>query len=770
MSAHQNLVEIPVQVPRSAYVRPVSNLQQLTVEDVAEEVGVSADVATVLWHVWSRCLGSYSGQRSAIEQVMAMLKDAMLMEFEEGGLLVAAPLPGLASTTFPAGKTALRALGMTPAQLDDLWRRQRGLSRDRPLLPLEIVLAFLPVAAWRALATFIAWGPVEAQSRLDVLVLQYESRRVTDSRALRDPHSHGLAPKTIASRMGSVRALMRRIVDVRGCRIPSDGLLDDWSEVPPFSANGGYRNWAERNAPVTDRSAPSLRELRRALKLADRAVQDARRTKQGRSNMMKLLRARALLAVATVTGLRIDALRTALVGHYRRNFAGWADGAVMSALEVPTIKSHRGRQAKPLPPLVEEWLVEYLEYVGYARIERHEDGTLLRRANGRLKDWTITADESWPLWVSRFRRDEKGKVIVDAKGQRVALPRGLSEGAMYSLFAGAKGNKRGKTWTQMPLISHRAGRGNWHGYSPHAYRHAADQLAVRAAWDIRPQHQALAHWAPEDFAHALLDQGFANKLGATYGDKEANRNWGARLAGTAIWELAWGDAGAETARDIAREQHALAALKQEQANLALHTGRKQTVLREMELLDGDTPAPQCTGDALVRWYGERERGHRALNRQLIRVTDDIDAARVRVGAADTELQLAKQARVPVDDLMALDAIEELTADDGATEESSNETPELKRGYVWSGEAAAAFDISENTMKRWRAGKFGERVRVPWDRPAVGQTLCPPWEQVGPRRFKLWVIDLETSGRMTLDPSRVPPQVLERLRTLMEESG
>jgi hypothetical protein len=330
---------------------------------------------------------------------------------------------------------------------------------------------------------------------------------------------------------------------------------------------------------------------------------------------------------------------------------------------------------------------------------------------------------------------------------------------VYSLFAGAKGKHGG--WEQRPLIPHRRGKGEWHGYSPHAYRHAADQLATRAAWDIRPNHEALAHWSPEDFAHALLDQGFANGLAATYGDKERNRNWAARLAGLAVWELVWGDAGATMVPDIARQQSAKERVAAARTDLQLQLSRKQRVLAEMDALDTRQPADQCSGDALVRWYGERDRDHRALNRQLIRVADDIDAARIQLSSAETELELARLARVPLDELVELDTTE---AAHGETPADLEPEPrhELVRGYVWSVEAAEAFDVSENTMKRWRTGRFGDRVRVPWDRPRDGGSLCPPWEQVGPRKFRLWVVDLDGSGRPVLDAGRVPPSVLERL--------
>ena len=459
----------------------------------------------------------------------------------------------------------------------------------------------------------------------------------------------------------------------------------------------------------------------------------------------------------------IDALRELNVGDYVRDYCGWSDGSVCSALIARPRKSLHWQdlRAKALTPEVEDWLIEYLDHIGYARLARGDDGRTLRKDNGRPLDWTVTVPPDYPLWISRWTRRD-GVQARDECGRRIADPTRLSAAAMYNAIAGARWPGDGPASVQTPLIVHLNGRGEWHGYSPQAFRHATTQIVTRAAWDIRTSVPALAHWQPQDFADALTDHSFLGDNATTYGDKERNRDYAARLAAFAAWELMWGDAGAIQVSDTARILRANETVAAAFAEVARIKAAAQAVLVDMDGTDQDPPA-NLAGDDLARFYGHASRRDRGLTRRLVTVQSELGSAMQRHADACSELALALEARVPLDDLVDLDALDVVDVADEATLPATD-MPTYRRGWISAAEAAECFDVSIPTMERWARGAV-DRAILPWAKRADGKMLCPPWEQATTRGRRLWIID-DGTGRTCLDPSRVAPEIMERIMEVL----
>ena len=731
--------------------------------ELADQVGLPVVVCELVWHFFSRVIGRHEGWRHALSDHKYVLLDLVMMSFDRGGTNVAAAHCNLDPTCRTA-KSGLETLGLEPEDVDRIWSAATGMSVDRPLLPLELVLACFEPKWWPPAATMISWGPQETWSRLKLLEKRWKQRPLRPNRALEA--RTGYAPKTAAKRLTLARGLMQRLVAMRGDRIPSDGLLDVWDAIPPVDHDLS-RAKRGRVRTISDRTGPPLRPMRRGLKEIQRVVLNAHRTKYGRENMFRLLRRRAILGLLLSFGCRIEALRDLDIRDYKRDFAGWSDSAVRSAFVIEPRKTldWDEKRVKALPDVPEAWLIEYLDHIGYARIARNEDGTFKRPAGSDLLlvDWEITASPDWPLLVTRFERDADDNYVRDDLGRRIARPGRISNSALYTAVAGSKGiTKKGNPYIQRPLIAHLNGQGEWHGYSPQTFRHAVVKLATRAAWDVRPRVPDLMHWEPGDFAKALVDHSFQCATTAAYGDKEARRDCAGALAALATWELLWSDAGAEMVPDIARQQEAKIAYGEAQ----LHVDRLRTKRDEyFERKDAisERMSASLTGDDLVRFYGEQQRDYRAVDLQLQRLQPALDEAIDRLARAAAEVDTARGATAPLDDLIDIDSIERAEPL-AALESAHDDGPAFDRGYLWLNEVAECMDQSLPTIRRWATGKF-DRANVPWDKPHPGDPVCPPWEQVSSNRRRLWVID-DGTGHECLDATRLPPEILDRMLALI----
>lgn len=732
---------------------------------LADEAGLPVVVCELIWHFLSRVIGRHAGWRGAVSDHKYVLLELMTMSFERSGEKITAAHAELDPTCRTA-KTGLLHLGLRPEHVDAMWDVASGLSEDRPLMPLDVALACFEVKWWRPAATMISWGPLETWARLKLLEKRWKRRPLQATRAL--TARTGYAPKTKLKRLTLARGLMTRLVTMRAAGIPSEGLLDVWDSVPPLDKDTRGRA-AQKSAPtISDRSGPPLRPTRRGLKEAQRIVEDAHRTKYGRENMFRLLRRRAIFGLLVALGCREDALRELNVGDYKRAYAGWTDGAVRSALVIEPRKSldWGEKRVKVLPAVPEAWLLEYLDYIGYAQIARNEDGTFKRPTGSDLllSDWEITAPDHWPLLTTRFQRNADGGYIRDQLGRRIAVPERISKAALYAAIAGTKGTtKAGITYIQRPLIVHLNGHGPWHGYSPQTFRHAVVQLATRAAWDVRPNVPELAHWEPGDFARALVDHSFRCATTSAYGDKEARRDYAGALAALATWELLWSDAGAEMVPDLARQHEAKIAHQEATHNVERLRARRDEFFNRKDAISNRS-ADGLTGDDLVRFYGEQQREYRAADLQLQRLQPTLDEAIRAVAHAEAEVEAARQARAPLDDLVDIESLTDVEPLELPVT-LDGDAPEYARGYLWLTEVAEGMDMSEPQMRRWATGRF-ERANVPWDKPAPGQPVCPPWEMVSHNRRRLWVID-DGTGHECLDPARVPPEILDRMLALLK---
>lgn len=726
---------------------------------LAEQIGLPIVTTELVWHLFSRVIGRHRGWRHAISDHKYVLLDLVTLTFERGGIEVRAAHPDIDPVCRTA-KAGLEALGVRPDVLDGVWHAATGLSVDRPLMPLDIVLACFEPKWWAPTATMISWGPLETWDRMKLLEKRWRQRQLKANRALQA--RTGYAPKTALKRLTLARGLMNRLLTMRADRIPSDGLLDLWDAIPPLTHDFN-RAGRRRVRTISDRTGPPLRPMRRGLKEIQRTVVEAHRTKYGRENMFRLLRRRAIFGLLLSFGCRIEALRDLNIGDYRSSYAGWSDGAIRSAFVIEPRKTldWDEKRVKVLPDVPEAWLLEYLDYIGFVRIARNEDGTFKRPPGSDvlLIDWEVTAPADWPLLVTRFERDAERQYVRDELGRRIAAPLRMSNSALYTAVAGHKGvSKNGTPYIQRPLIAHLNGQGEWHGYSPQTFRHAVVQLATRAAWDVRPRVPELAHWEPAEFAKALVDHSFQCATSTAYGDKEARRDYAGALAALATWDLLWSDAGAEMIPDIARQQEARIAHDEARLHVDRLRARRDEYFERKDAISV-RGSDGLAGDELVRFYGEQQREYRAVDLQLQRLQPTLDEAVAALARAAAEVDAAKEARAPLDDLIDLDALDHTLEADVPSSEAEGRR-EFDRGYLWLNEVADCMDQSLPTMRRWATGKF-DRANVPWDKPRPGEPVCPPWEEVSSHKRRLWIVD-DGTGHECLDPARVPPEVLERM--------
>jgi hypothetical protein len=107
--------------------------------------------------VFSRVLGKLSGWRGSGDRYARFI----------AGIALVAPngleklCPTLRPLGWPDTKQALRRLGFTPDDIDDLWSRSILIEGEERLarLPLELLTCLFPPELWRALALIIDEGP-----------------------------------------------------------------------------------------------------------------------------------------------------------------------------------------------------------------------------------------------------------------------------------------------------------------------------------------------------------------------------------------------------------------------------------------------------------------------------------------------------------------------------------------------------------------------------------------------------------------------------------
>ena len=460
-------------------------------------------------------------------------------------------------------------------------------------------------SAWELVAQLILWGPDETQLRL----LQYladEAHRQVRPRGNRcegGQLSHG-SLANVASNVYTVINAIHRVAQ-------NFSALQGWRKKPEriqiSDIDAQVQEW------LADRTAVPLATARRARKRLKDDV-EKRRGRDGRPrNALRSLRDLIMFDLVSL-GVRIgelaritpaDVLEHVSIGDY-----------VGAAIRFHPSKPRRGakRLRQPrLRPITEETLLYLKEWFALAGLD--------------------PSDAAQSIWSSS-RSDN---------GQR----RRLRAASLSNRFGASK------TGTAVKIIP----KPDTGGYSAHALRHMAEQLAwaVGAHW-LASEPAWQERVSAQVFADALLDHAMASdRLG--YKDLEANRDvWAMRaligapehnvhgvlalLQGVEGARLGWDLAtikDAHEGREAADKVREDLSLAQAELKVELRTVRHRT----LPPIPRDAPGDQDRIDALLRKVEvllERDEAREARQREERRVYDQLEEARDRLAHAEERRQ------------------------------------------------------------------------------------------------------------------------------------
>jgi integrase len=432
--------------------------------------------------------GSKSKTADNVSQLTSAVAACCRVEAYRDGELVPAAHPELPAG-WPAGRTALRRLGIGRTDIESYWVGARTRSADA-CLPLAWVLAFVPAPLWNAVLTVIRWGPTEAAMRLEDAVIELAQQpvaRATRRRAAGVPISAG----TIRTRVTAVHQLFRALVELRTRALTransglSVSLLEPWivrPERPDLERCGA------RPARL-DTSGPSFAALQAMLEQLDREVANA---KPG-SRYFRLRR-RAVAGLLLAHGSRFVALRMLDVADYRPCYT-FSDGSTGAAMVYRPGKSRHAEETHvvAIPTELANWLEAWIVYTGR---ELGEQSPLWPAKKPKPGEMVARIN------ASAFARMIGGHAATDGTGSRPLLSRGDN-----------------------PYI----------GYNPHAFRHSAYQMARRAgAQALLENPLAYAHLSPDDFARAVVGHGLIRGTGDFY--RDLDQEVLARIAVDQAWQ------------------------------------------------------------------------------------------------------------------------------------------------------------------------------------------------------------------------------------------
>jgi integrase len=199
------------------------------------------------------------------------------------------------------------------------------------------------------------------------------------------------------------------------------------------------------------------------------------------------MRARLLLVLLLLLGMRANALRTARVSDYLPDHA-FGDGERGPALRLFPKKGWRHDKPLilPLPPLVARWIEE---------------------------------------WIACIEQVLGAPPVFLFPGKKPGRP--LTQPGFYNVIAGnAQGMRALIPLNDDPYI----------GWRVHVYRHTAYQLAVRAAAIGKAKRSIeFGHVLPDEFAKALVGHKLNGGLSSLY--RDLNRDHLLRAVITEMWSL-----------------------------------------------------------------------------------------------------------------------------------------------------------------------------------------------------------------------------------------
>lgn len=663
---------------------------------------VDADALGQLVHVvLSRFFAEQFGERRRRRELCRVLAYIGRTEFRHNdGSLEPAPDPTLPAT-YSETPAILRRLGMTLQQLDDAWRLARTRDRIHATLMAEVIAELFGPKIALMVARVIVWGPGETQDRLEVALALESQRLVTMGPRKGQPVSAG----AVEALQTALRKLMSVLVELRTAGYPSP-LLNAWQTLPkPVDLN---RLGAV--PALLDRSAPPLIVVRRALTMIEREIGQRKRSKDLQPTLSTHLRDRALIGILACHGTRVTALLAQRVCDYDREHV-FPDREVGPAVRIYPGKSVSAAlpRWKALPDELADWLDEWIEFAGIADLPEQ------------------------PLWIGR--RGLGGR-------PKQGRPRRPSQAPMYANSVDAMLRRR--------LLRAGADR----PYSPHTFRHLADQLAQSAGADYLDEHpEGLRHISPGVFGDALLDHVVSSdRLGYLDVQDERGRERWARRAALGVWEYVRGDRGARKGLDVERIEVArnrrdelLAEVTAiEQAVAGIREQRRGLRARALESSD------DLGADEMLKVILQLSELDDLLDEDLGRR----DVIVTSLAQAESELAAARAAKIPLADDFNDDVQANCEPDQQACAEP---VVEFVRDWITVPEAALAFNVAAVTMRRWFRGQMPHPEgdpRNPWQPSEVDEVI----ERHGPHKRRLIV--------SRLDRSRIAPEVMKAIKEML----
>ena len=404
--------------------------------------------------------------------------------------------------------------------LDAAYNRAR---RTRSLLPVPLCAAFFPPrrmmaiegvaepvvapSAMEFVAQLIVWGPAETRARL-VEYLSVEAEREVSPRVDR-PQGGQVADSTLENIASDIGSVTLRIHELSGT---CEGLEHWRVKMKPVTIDELDAQVEEWRA---DRRAVPIQVLRRS-RNASRERVEARRDRNGRLQHAQTDLRDMLLLDFTTLGLRIGEVA-------RIAPTDVLDHVCIGSYEGPAIRmypqkrrggSNRARTARmrPISRETHRYALEYFEIMGLER-----------------------DDAALSLWVSR-RREENGD------------PGRLTNGALSARLGGIGSPD------SVPLLPRSSGG----GYSAHAVRHLAEQLAFSVGAEfLKADPTQQEHVTALVFGDALLNHTMSSDRHG-YKGLVANRGlWAMRAVigvpekgVSGLIDLIQTDAGARRSYDI----------------------------------------------------------------------------------------------------------------------------------------------------------------------------------------------------------------------------
>jgi hypothetical protein len=634
---------------------------QVTLE--AARINLDLETARLVLSALSRQAGrGRSKTRTNLYDTIMGLVFVGRQPIERNGVTEAAPFPDLPVDRWPQGREVFRRLGISNRQLEAYFRAARR-GADDACLPLEWALAFFPAAIWPMIAQLIRWGPERVGLRMEWAVttmVETKTQRNRRRRAAGEP----LSDSVIDHYIGGVWQLMDVLLELRSIATNSPvlplGLLDAWTTKPKRLV---ARDYGARPAGI-DNSGPSLDACSARLKVLQA---EARVTTQ-RNGYLKRRRA-LFMPLVCMFGPRGDAFLKSRIEDYLPNHV-YPDGTSGPALRIFPGKTWEPDEALylPLPDEVARWLEDWITFTG--------------RRLGQPNE---------PIFPNKKPRPGRAGHFLTGHG-------------LYNAIAGT--HQKGGTGSYALLPR---GDDPFIGFHPHAFRHTALQLAVRAAANLqRADATFFPHVHPQEFGKAIVGHALVTEIGGIY--RDLDRQLLCRAIVDEMWRLLYDDGILRRGPDPDRVRQARELCD------ALRITR-DAVRRDMLDLEGKAEQTANRAGGIRDTSRKLQRQLQAAQHQLAAHArrDELGRLEQSLQQAEVEFNNAKIELVPIAEYLceAEHARRLVEALGDAPETHPTRASAALADEISVKDAAELFGVDEHTINRWRNHGFPKHRPLPW---------------------------------------------------------